>query len=369
MENKRGMKLFTLFAFLSILLILSSVVVSGQANALNKDISFEYDHKKYYYNTESTKYQTEDGKFDYKNIPSGAENIKGFKEGFKVEPGFFSSLEEGGKIATFLEKYDWTRYTFGPGDEKNILQRGLSALGYGNESFFKTKLWSIIIFGVIGIIGFGIAGYFFGKKQGGKWWIAGGIAGGILGGFFVGGAAGAILSLLPGLISIALAGGICYGIIKIISNVIDSATMNGVPVAEDIRKSLLYKVAKDNYFVIFYILFFGSLYVLIDFIPILSIFKILLLPLFTDFGASIVLPFTNSFMKNFGITVMRGVALGLSSTLLLIALIILFNANTIIIDLINNYKAAKAKIASASATQDILNFIQLARYGGQQMRT
>ncbi len=370
MNKQRGLKLFALFAFISILLIFSSVIISAQnpsdKNSLRKDISFNYDDNQYYYNTANNEYQTSDGTKSFSEVPYGAKEIKGFVEGFKAEPGFFNGIINS--ASNYLDKYRITRNIFGIGEEKNIIQRTISILGYGNDNV-KLDLPPLTRGICAGIIFLTILTVLFMKTREGNKGIIISIIAASGGAYifynYVNYAAGLIL----GLVSVGIAAFVCGGLLKLLDMLIPYELENEI--IEKIKEGIILPTVRKAFlkFVGLYALIIGVVYILIN-IPVVSILKPLLWPLTTDFGLSFAQIF-DSFNKigyGLGVYLLRGITMGLFSFLVFIVIIIITHGHSIILKIIAKYNEERDRMRRQRAVDDSLAAFEAHRAEGARMR-
>lgn len=381
MINKRGLKLFVLFTFL---FILSSFLISAQ---FNTEISFRYEGKTYFYNTSSGLYETLFTGERLAEVPYGAENLRGFIEGFKVEPGFFDNL--GQKIASS----SFIKYTFGTRGSDNIFQRGLAFLGYGDElKEYASERYCLFtataiigntnygfLFGTLIIIGLGYLfwiRYKTAKRSGLMIFLILAIVASVM--FCAG-----IGFISRGLGAIYLAGMLCWTLLCFFKKIIQDVD---IKVVQDLSESFIFKFKTSLSFANMFTLIFGSIFILLN-IPGISILRPLFWPLFTDYGISLGLPFAlevtnpNAGPFNFlfggewtsywidyitisgsliGLMLLRALVFGLITFLFLIILTTLINAHKLITDIIIHYQSEKRKIKAQEKVDNISYFAQAA---------
>lgn len=164
-----------------------------------------------------------------------------------------------------------------------------------------------------------------------------------------------------GLISILIGAIICYVLFEILKLILFSIK-DSSNIIKDISESFIFKV-NGNKFIAIYTLILGSIFLLLN-IPIISLFKPLFQPLFIDFSSNLFLPTLTLFDKiriGLGTYILRGIAFGLMTFLLLLMLIILFKAYRIIEDTIIYYQKEKSKIKTEIGTNEAIEGIHLAR--------
>ncbi|MEK6911154.1 MAG: hypothetical protein AABW82_05265 [Nanoarchaeota archaeon] len=402
MNNKRGMKLFALFAFLSILLILSTVIVSAQTGGEYQDFSetnivddeepqnfatpaFNYKNQWYLYNESSNNYKTNDGKKSFSDVPYGASDFIGFKEGFKVEPGFFDNFGDKFASSSFI------KYVFGTRGSDNIFQRGFAFIGYGDElkeytsarycliyldtSTKKTTL-EIISFIVVWIfflilVGFLIT-HFIKKKEGNTITIIIGLVFLISSLMFCAG----IGPIARGLGAIYLAGILCWTLLELLKKIIGDVDIEAI---KEVSESIIFKFKSAIAFANAFTLIFGSIYILLN-IPGISILKPLFWPLFTDYGISISFPFALEVSNSvatianlsywtdyitilaplIGLMALRALVFSLMSFLILVVIAILIKGRKLITDMIIHYQSEKRRIKMQQRVDNLSYLAQAA---------
>lgn len=355
MNKQRGLKLFALFAFISILLILSSVLISAQIGMPGPGFNpndnspatpaFTYKDDRYYYDIESANYQFDGGKKNLSDVPWGAKDFQGFAKDFQPDKNLWDSFKEWGP----------TKYILGTGigesgseDNKNILQRVLGTFGYGNEEVPYLKRLNGFIGALLGLF---LSYIIIPKAK--KGWHLIGILLGWIGGILIGG--------LVGFISIILGGLICFGLLKILERLLKTFEDTSDIVKEILKWPLFSEKMTLGIFLGFYTLIFGLIFIALNF-PIVAILKPLLWPLYTDFGSSL-LPVFDPLKKlgiGLGIYIMRGIIFGIFTFLLIVLAMLITKGNKIISTIIINYQSEKRRIKAQERVDNLSYFAQAA---------